>query len=88
LENRVSGEVKEENLVKKTCKELGITQKELAKKIGVKPESLNSSISRGKISLQVEHSLNMLLQINELQKELENYKILGNSIKQIINNSN
>ena len=30
----------EENLVKKTCEELGITQKELAKKIGVSPHTI------------------------------------------------
>jgi transcriptional regulator with XRE-family HTH domain len=31
----------EENLVKKTCRELGITQKELAEKIGVSPEAIS-----------------------------------------------
>jgi predicted transcriptional regulator len=81
-------EFKEENLVKKTCKELGITQKELAEKIGVKAESLNSSISRGKISMQVTKSLEMLSQIDKLEKELENYKILGKSIKNIIEINN
>ena len=30
----------EENLVKKTCRELGITQKELAEKIGVTPHTI------------------------------------------------
>jgi DNA-binding XRE family transcriptional regulator len=30
----------EENLVKKTCRELGITQKELAEKIGVSPHTI------------------------------------------------
>jgi DNA-binding XRE family transcriptional regulator len=33
---------KEENLVKKTCRELGITQKELAEKIGVSNNSVSS----------------------------------------------
>jgi transcriptional regulator with XRE-family HTH domain len=32
----------EENLVKKTCRELGITQKELAEKIGVNPKTLSN----------------------------------------------
>jgi predicted transcriptional regulator len=32
--------LEEENLVKKTCKELGITQKELAEKIGVSPHTI------------------------------------------------
>jgi transcriptional regulator with XRE-family HTH domain len=32
---------KEENLVKKTCRELGITQKELAKYFGVTPRAVS-----------------------------------------------
>ena len=32
----------EENLVKKTCKELGITQKELAERIGVSNNTVSS----------------------------------------------
>jgi len=31
---------KEENLVKKTCRELGITQKELAERIGVSKQTI------------------------------------------------
>jgi len=31
---------KEENLVKKTCRELGINQKELAEKIGMSPHTI------------------------------------------------
>jgi DNA-binding XRE family transcriptional regulator len=33
-------EQKEENLVKKTCRELGITQKELAEKIGLSKQTV------------------------------------------------
>jgi len=40
---------KEDNLVKKTCKELGITQKELAEKMGVTPHTV-SEWSRGKMT--------------------------------------
>jgi DNA-binding XRE family transcriptional regulator len=32
--------LEEENLVKKTCKELGITQKELAERIGVSKQTI------------------------------------------------
>jgi len=78
----------EENLVKKTCRELGITQKELAQKIGIKPESLNSLLSRGKISNQIEKSLYMLLKINELSLNLNNYKILETAITNIAKNNN
>ena len=33
---------KEENLVKKTCRELGISQKELAQELGVTRQSINN----------------------------------------------
>ena len=41
-------EFKEENLVKKICKELGITQKELAEKIGVTSHTI-TNWSKGRI---------------------------------------
>jgi transcriptional regulator with XRE-family HTH domain len=34
--------LEEENSVKKTCKELGITQKELAEKIGVSSNAISN----------------------------------------------
>jgi predicted transcriptional regulator len=77
-------ENKEENLVKKTCRELGITQKELAEKIGVKPESLNSSLSRGKISNQTKKSLEMLSEINNLSRIIENYNFIEDKILDIV----
>ena len=78
---------KEENLVKKTCRELGITQKELAEKIGVKPESLNSSISRGKISKQVVKSINMITGIEQLNKQLDDCNKSKKTIENLLINS-
>jgi len=43
----VSEVEKEENLVKKTCRELGITQKELAEMIGVSQTTIFRWISNG-----------------------------------------
>jgi DNA-binding XRE family transcriptional regulator len=73
----------EENLVKKTCRELGITQKELAEKIGVKPESLNSSLSRGKISNQVIKSIEMLIEIKILKNKLSDCNKSESTIKNL-----
>jgi DNA-binding XRE family transcriptional regulator len=75
---------KEENLVKKTCRELGITQKELAEKIGVKPESLNSSISRKKITNQVTKSIQMLQKIEILEQELQNCHKKEQTLQEIL----
>jgi DNA-binding XRE family transcriptional regulator len=43
----IKKEIQEENLVKKTCRELGITQKELAEIIGVSKTTIFRWISQG-----------------------------------------
>ncbi len=79
---------KEENLVKKTCRELGITQKELAEKIGVAPVSI-SRWSRGEhqIPKNIELLFITLIENHKFQainREIINFKerldLLTNSI--------
>lgn len=74
----------QENIVKRTCRELGITQRELAERIGMSEGGLRSALSLGKITPQVEKACEMVLKIYELEKELENYKILQNALKSMI----
>jgi transcriptional regulator with XRE-family HTH domain len=62
-------ENKEENLVKKTCRELGITQKELAEKIGVHDVTVRNWTSKGKIPKIAKNFMELLLE----KKELLNY---------------
>ena len=57
------------NLVKKTCKELGITQKELAERIGVHNVTVRNWTSKGNIP---EMAKNMMILLVE-KKELVNY---------------
>ena len=57
------------NLVKKTCKELGITQKELAEKIGVHDVTVRNWTSKGNIP---EIAKNFMILLVE-KKELVNY---------------
>ena len=73
-----------QNIVKRVCKELGITQRELAERIGMSEGGLRSALSLGKITPQVEKACEMVLKIYELEKELENYKILQNALKSMI----
>jgi transcriptional regulator with XRE-family HTH domain len=64
--------LEEENLVKKTCRELGITQKELAERIGVSRQTVSDwSSGRAKISKTGEKIL-YLLKIEEEYFELQN----------------
>ena len=74
--------MKEENIVKKVCKELGITQKELAEMLEVQPSAV-SNWNSGKIPKMVEILLNQMLELKECKdklKKLQNFKELLNEI--------
>lgn len=74
----------EQNIVKKVCAELGITQKELAEKLGIKEQSLRNMTSSNKITEQVEKTINLLIENNELKKQLTDYNILKEVLKNLI----
>ena len=63
----------EENLVKKTCRELGITQKELAVKMGVTPHTV-TNWSKGGTDKTVTNALEGLIYKNKFQEFQENIK--------------
>ena len=61
-ENQDQPIIEEENLVKKTCRELGITQKELAERIGVSRQTVSDwATGRVIISKSSEYLLSLLL---------------------------
>jgi DNA-binding transcriptional regulator YiaG len=61
-------EEKEENLVKKTCRELGITQKELAKYFGVTPKTVSDwAVERYKLP----SNFNLIIDLINSKQELE-----------------
>jgi transcriptional regulator with XRE-family HTH domain len=72
LDKEVSEEV---NLVKKTCKELGITQKELAKRIGVSERTI-STWAKGKFEPHIEILLKALINEHKYSKVFENISII------------
>jgi predicted transcriptional regulator len=59
---------KEENLVKKTCRELGITQKELAEKTGFSEESISKWNKGGKIPKSAEKFFFTITRLNQYEK--------------------
>lgn len=63
----------QKNIVKLTCKELGITQKELAERLDVSPASI-SDWANGNIPKMAELALNQILEIKELKEKLEKVK--------------
>jgi transcriptional regulator with XRE-family HTH domain len=73
-------EQKEElNLVKKTCRELGITQKELAEKIGMSERAV-SNWANGKVKIPNNFTRMIELLKNE-QELLEIKKVLKNALR-------
>jgi transcriptional regulator with XRE-family HTH domain len=76
----IKKEIQEENLVKKTCRELGITQKELAEKLGVNDGTVRNWASSGNIPIYMINHINLLINYNyEVQFKIK-FKELIRSI--------
>ena len=75
---------KEVHLVKKVSKELGLTYKELAEKIGYTESNLRKSVSQNKLSYQLEKAIKLYIRIRELEKEVEKTKKDNKAIKENI----
>jgi len=63
-------EVKEENIIKKTCKELGITQKELAVELGVSKPSVDRWASTGDIPESSSKLISFFIENQQLKNEI------------------
>jgi len=72
----------DENIVKRTCKELGLTQKELAERLEVPQPTLSRWASSDDIPRMAQKYLELLLETNELK---ENFKILKKAHKILSN---
>ncbi len=72
----------DENIVKKVCKELGVTYKELGEKIGYSENAISNS-ARGKVSKQLETAIKLYLKNIEYEKELQQFQQFKEFIKNI-----
>ena len=63
-------EEKEENLVKRVCKEYNITQTELAKKLDIPRGTLGRWTSNGNIPRGMSIALNLMIENKELKEKL------------------
>ena len=75
-----------ENLIKKTCKELGLTYRELGERIGFNGDTLNNMASKSneKLSIQLIKSIELYKETIELKKELQNLENLKNILKELV----
>ena len=64
------------NIVKRVCKELGLTYKQLGEKIGVKPDTLRTIASKNEVSTQIETAINLLrenVKLLEREKKIQDF---------------
>jgi DNA-binding XRE family transcriptional regulator len=71
----------EENLVKKTCRELGITQKELAEKIGVTDRTLSKYVTTKYIPKNIINHINLIIENNNQNKLIDSLKFSIQNLK-------
>jgi len=71
-----------ENIVKKVCKELGITQKELAEMLDIPPSTISRWASSDEIPKTARIALELLLENKDLKEKLNALK----AFKEILDN--
>lgn len=75
--------MEKENIVKKTCKELGLTYRQLGELIGLS-EGRVKQLAIGEVGEQVEKACQMLIKIHKLEAELNEQKQLKTLLKNFI----
>lgn len=81
-ENKDIKESKEQNLIKKTAKELGMTYKELGEAIGYSESAISNSARQDKVSDPLERAIALYTENIYLKKELKKFMLLKSIIKE------
>lgn len=74
--NEFMDELADENLIKATCKELGLTYKQLGEAIGYSESALNNAARQEKISEPLKRAVELYLENLKLKQELADFKTL------------
>lgn len=61
----------QENIVKHTCKELGISYKELGDAIGFGTDTLRNVASQSKVSVQLQKAIELFLENQQLKADIK-----------------
>ena len=73
----------EENLIKKVCKEYGVTQIELAMALDIPRGTISRWVSTKNIPRTAELALNLMLKNRELENKLESFKIFRDALNRL-----
>lgn len=82
--NEFMDELADENLIKATCKELGLTYKQLGEAIGLSEGSIKRLATSDEINTQAVKSCEMLLEIKNLKEQLSNTETLKTALKTLL----
>ena len=74
--------IEEQNIIKKTCKELGLTYAQLAEQIGYTEGALKTSVSTDKISNSMVKAIELYKKNLELEKKLLNSEKIKETLKE------
>ncbi len=77
-------EKKEEHLVKRVSKELGLTYKELGEKIGYSESNLRKSVSENRLSLPLEKAIKLYLETLELKEKMNEINKLKDILRTLL----
>ena len=66
----------DDNIVKRVCKEIGLTYKQLGEAIGYSESALNNAARQEKISEPLKRAVELYLENLKLQQELADFKTL------------
>ena len=77
-------EMEKDNIVKRVCKELRLTYKELAEKTGYKVDTISKAASSGKVSEPLQKAIELLIELENTKKELKDYEELKEALKKAL----
>ena len=75
---------KEEHLVKKVSKELGLTYKELGERIGYGESNLRKSVSENRLSPPLKKAIELYLRVLEFEQKEEDTKKMKDILRTLI----
>ncbi len=74
IDRQKRGVMNEKSLVNEVCDELGITQKELADKIGANSGTVKNWSSKNEVPLWAKKSIELLIENHHKDKFIDNFK--------------
>lgn len=74
---------KQDNVIKRTAKELGMTYRELGEVIGYSEATINKNASTGEVSKPIEVAIKLYRETLELKAQLQQFETLRQIIKDI-----